>query len=279
MNQDLFGLLQGRHGQNYQDLFKGLGLDPNGNNEIGAMFKALSAGNYQGALSRQGFNNSLENRYQQIFGQLLNQQTVDPNVQSQRAAENIYANSARSQRQARAAGQGMAAGTVQGQINGMGLDASQQAAGADQYYHDPATIAGNLANMLGQINQGQSTNPYMQNLLQMFGPIEQRHQQNQQERDNGGFWGTLGKITGMAANVYGASKGQSSQSQGMAQPSQERFGGGSLGFPSNDFGGGGLFMARGKGSWGGGGGGFGGGGFGNGGFGGGGFGQGSRSNF
>ena len=229
MNQDLFGLLQGRHGQNYQDLFKGLGLDPNGNNEIGAMFKALSAGNYQGALSRQGFNNSLEGRYQQIFSQLLNQQTVDPNVQSQRAAENIYANSARSQRQARAAGQGMAAGAGQGQINGMGLDASQQAAGADQYYHDPATIAGNLANMLGQINQGQSTNPYMQNLLQMFGPIEQRHQQNQQERDNGSFWGQVGKVAGMAANAYGTSQGRMPQSQGMGQPSQERFGGGSFG--------------------------------------------------
>jgi len=222
-------LLGGRHSQGYMDFFKALGLDPNGNNEIGAMLKALSAGNYAGALNRQNFNNGLEGRYQQLFGQLLNQQTVDPNVQSQRAAENIYANSARSQRQARAAGQGMAAGTVQGQINGMGLDASQQASQADQYYHDPATIAGNLANMLAQINQGQSTNPFTQNIMGMFGPVEQRYQQNQQERDNGSFWGQVGKVAGMAANAYGMSQGRPPQSQGMAQPSQERFGGGSFG--------------------------------------------------
>jgi len=248
MNQDLFGLLQGRHGQTYQDLFRSLGLDPKGDNEIAPMLRALSAGNYQGALSRQGFNNSLEGRYQQIFSQLLNQQTVDPNVQSQRAAENIYANSARSQRQARAAGQGMAAGAVQGQINGMGLDASQQAAGADQYYHDPATIAGNLANMLGQINQGQSTNPYMQNLLQMFGPIEQHNMNSEQVRQSNSIWGKIGQVAGVAANAYSTYQGMKKPSQGMGQPSQEKFG---LGGNQVDDGSGGFGFNGGFGSGGG----------------------------
>lgn len=219
-------LLGGRHSQGYMDFFKALGLDPNGNNEIGAMLKALSASNYAGALNRQGFNNSLEGRYQQLFSQLLNQQTVDPNVQSQRAAENIYANSARSQKQARAAGQGMAAGTVQGQINGMGLDASQQASQADQYYHDPATIAGNLANMLAQINQGQSTNPFTTNIMQMFGPVEQRYQQNQQERSQGGLQGVLGSVLGSGG--FGG-LGKLFGGGGTQRATQQSFGGGSFG--------------------------------------------------
>lgn len=193
---NLEDLLGGRNSSAYQQFVRQLGLDPNGNNEIGQMFKSLSYGNYAGALGRQGFNNSLEGRYQQMFGNLLNQLTVDPNVQSQRASENIYANSARSQRQARAAGSGLADGAVQGQINGMGLQASQQASQADQYYHDPATIAANLSQALGQINNAQGTNPYMNNLMQLFGPVEQRYQQNRQEQSQGGLNGILGSVLG-----------------------------------------------------------------------------------
>ena len=63
----------------------------------------------------------------------------------------------------------------------------------------------------------------------MFGPIEQRHQQNQQERDNGSFWGQVGKVAGIATNAYNSSQGRMSQPQGMMQPSPESFGGGSFG--------------------------------------------------
>lgn len=224
-------LLGGRKSQGYQDFFRQLGLDPNGNNEVGAMLKALSAGNYQGALNRQNFNNGLEGRYQQMFNQVINQLTVDPNAQSQRASENIYANSARSQRQARAAGQGMAGGAVQGQINGMGLDAAQQASQADQYYHDPATIAANLSQALGQINNAQGTNPYLTNIMNMFAPIEQRYQQNQKEQSQGGINGVLGSVLGMAANYYtgggfGAAKSSGAFGGGNTGGS---FGGGSYG--------------------------------------------------
>lgn len=202
-NNDLSALLKGRKSNQLKDFFASLGLDVDGNNEVGRMLQNLSAGAYGNAVSRQGFNNGLEGQYQSAFQRLLNSFTEDPNALSKRASENIFANAARGQQQSLAAGQGLGQGLQQGNLNGIGLNASRQASQADQMYRDPQRQQQNLAGILGAINQSQSTNPSLNTIFQAFAPIEQRHQQNQQERDNGSFMGQFGGLVGGLASAYG----------------------------------------------------------------------------
>jgi hypothetical protein len=202
-NNDLSALLKGRKSNQLKDFFASLGLDVNGNNEVGRMLQNLSAGAYGNAVSRQGFNNGLEGQYQSAFQRLLNSFTEDPNALSKRASENIYANNARGMQQAGAAGQGLGQGLQQGNLNGMGLNASRQASQADQMYRDPQRQQQNLSSILQAITQGQSSNPALDTIFKSFAPIEQRHQQNQSEIGSGSAWNQIGGVVGGLASAYG----------------------------------------------------------------------------
>jgi len=202
-NNDLSALLKGRKSNQLKDFFASLGLDVDGNNEVGRMLQNLSAGAYGNAVSRQGFNNGLEGQYQSAFQRLLNSFTEDPNALSKRASENIYANNARGMQQAGAAGQGLGQGLQQGNLNGMGLNASRQASQADQMYRDPQRQQQNLSSILQAITQGQSSNPALDTIFKSFAPIEQRHQQNQSEIGSGSAWNQIAPIIAMGVDAYG----------------------------------------------------------------------------
>lgn len=200
-NQDLSVLTKSTFSKELQEFFKSLGLEADGDNETATMLHRLAAGSFGNAISRQGFNNSLEGDFQSNFRKLIQAFTEDPNALSKRASEDIFSKTARGQRQAGAAGQGLGSGGLQGVLNAMGLDASRQASAADQKYRDPERNRENLSGILQAITQSQSTNPGMNNILQAFGPVETRYNQHASEMSSQGIGGILGSALGMGVNA------------------------------------------------------------------------------
>lgn len=190
--------------QRNQTLFKNFGMDPNGNNEIGAWLRRLAQGSGYQAAQGIGFQNQLEPQRQGAISALVN--SANPS--------NMVA-------QAQASGQGLVnQGSQYGQQSAnnlahLGLGAGAQA-GAMQQSANQGQMGAN--NLLYQANSPQAQQMALQSLLaaisqapgaglnqllQMFGPIETRQQANYAQHQNGGLAGIGGILGSVLPGIGG----------------------------------------------------------------------------
>ena len=186
------------NGQNWWDmtpearndyLFRQRGFDPQGNNELGTMYQQYAAALYPQVASGINFMGELQPRRQQAIRGLLN----DLGPTGMNSGMTAYAsgadeNAAQAARQSALAahssglGDGFAAGQQAGAYN-------QAAAQKNAYraqVQSPEARVQRAAAILQAIEQG-SYNPALQMQMGFFGPIEQRHQQNNAEMGSGSF--------------------------------------------------------------------------------------------
>jgi hypothetical protein len=185
-----------------QALYGRWGGDPKGNNEIGRMFRDLSAGWYPISASRVGFANEVEPMRQAMLRQAfydaspMGQQSAIDDARAKLQSGAIDAGNTMA-RYLRANGGGI--GAEQGaMINSMN-QANNQAGQMQQQLMSPQ---GQMAmrQMLSQL-YGQAQDPGLEPLAGMFGAIEQRHQQNAAEQASGGFAGSMMPILGQMAGA------------------------------------------------------------------------------
>lgn len=182
-----------------KSLFKQYNLDPGGNNENGAMLRNISAYNYGPAASRTAFNAGLEGNYQQSIRQMLSRlQNRNYAMQGQRAANSTRAaygqGQALADQSARAQGLGM--GAQLGGQAGLSSQAARGAAAAEEAWMDPRRRDQDLMQALQLLSQSQGQNPYLDQIMAAFAPIEGRAQQNAAERQAGSWQGIVGNLVG-----------------------------------------------------------------------------------
>lgn len=183
----------------WKDNVKGMGLDPNGNNEIGQMFKRGGFGLAPDFFNRIGFMNEIGPQRIQAIRDML----------AKFAPGNLQANA--EQNRARLLRQGsQSALLARSKVAGMGGSADAQAGAALARENQASAAANDYQNNLyspeaqAAISKmlmeafGQSENLNLQNLMPMFGAVEQRYAQNQADQQQGGLGGFLGQLGGFA---------------------------------------------------------------------------------
>lgn len=194
------------------DLFKQYGLDRGGNNELGASFKAYAAYLHGPGASRMAYNANLEGDYQKTLKQIL--QRINNNAsyyttQGQRGANRLSALYGRAQGLAdqSARAQGLGAGAQLGTSQGLSQRAVRDASGVQEQWLNPNRQTQDMLQSAQLLEQAMQSNPYLNQMLQLFAPIEQRHIQNQSERGPG-FLGQLAQgVIGNLAGGFGSSLG------------------------------------------------------------------------
>lgn len=187
-----------------QALFGQFGMDPNGNNEVGAWARRIAQPLGYNAASRVAFMNQLEPQRQAVMSSYINS-LMPENIYSQAAAM-------RNRLQGGVAGQGQdlahmleLQGLGAGAQAGAYLHAQNQATdAANQYLMALASPEGrqqSYANLMNAYNQAQDLN--LENLYNTGNFIEQRYQQNQADRKGSGLGGILGTIGGLAGMAGG----------------------------------------------------------------------------
>lgn len=187
-----------------KSLFKRHNLDPGGNNENGAMLRNISAYNYGPAASRTAFNAGLEGNYQQSIREMLGRlQNRNYAMQGQRAANSARAAFAQNQAVAdqAARAQGLGAGAQLGGQAGLSSQAARGAAAAQEAWMDPRRRDQDLMQALQILSTAQGQNPYLDQIMAAFAPIEGRHQQNMAERQAGNGWA---QAMGVAGTMLGS---------------------------------------------------------------------------
>jgi hypothetical protein len=179
-----------------------LGQDPNGNNELGNLFRRMGFGLTPDALGRVGFQNEVGPQRLDAIRNFLSRfqpGNLQAMADQNRARLMRQGNQGADMARARVAGMG---GSQDAQI-GASLAARNKATdAANQYQNDLYSPMGQSA-IFGQQMQGfnaaQDLN--MDNLMALFNPIENRHRQNDAEQQRGGFGGMLGSIAGLAGGL------------------------------------------------------------------------------
>ena len=192
-------MLQGRKEQSYIDWVRGMGLDPNGNNEVGQMLRKLAFGMFPGIAGNTSFWGEMQPQRQEMLRNLISrfssgnlQATADQNRARLMRQGNQSADMAR----ARVRGMG---GSQDAQIGAALAQRNKASQSANDYQNNLFGPQGqmDIAQLLsGAFNQVGDTG--MDELLKMFGPIENRHQQNAAEKAQGGIGGALGGVLGSA---------------------------------------------------------------------------------
>jgi len=182
------------YGQGYWE-----GGDPRGNNELGAMYNRYAAGLYPSVGRRLDFQASLDPLYENAilgFANDMGPQGVQADIAQQQAG--IMENAAGAARQTglltRAAGLGD--GFQAGQTAGIVGQGAQQANAYAAQQNSPQMRLQRAQALLRVLQQGQSDNWALDTQQGLFGPIEQRHQQNQKEVGSGSVAGQLGGLLG-----------------------------------------------------------------------------------
>lgn len=184
---------------NRQNLFGNYSMDAKGNNEVGAWLRRLSQGAGENAAYGLGFQNSLEpQRESAITGLINNLNPANQVANAQGVGQSLIRQSANqgTQNAARLAQMGFGAGTQGGAVQ----DALNQGTRANNaaifQANSPQAQTQSLQDILMAIQQapGQGLNQ----LLQMFSPIETRQQANYAQHQNGGLGGAFGGLLGTA---------------------------------------------------------------------------------
>lgn len=191
----------------WKDYVKGTGFDPNGNNEIGQLFRRGAFGLAPDFLNRIGFMNEIGplrldaiRQFMARFAPGNLQNTADQN------RARLLRQGSQSAAMARARVKGFG-GSQDAQIGASLARMNQANDAANQYQNDLYSPEGQNAIFQGQMqgmNQAQDLN--MQNLMAMFQAAEQRYRQNQADQQQGGIgglMGQIGQIAGMAAPFMG----------------------------------------------------------------------------
>jgi hypothetical protein len=190
-------------------LFTDYGLDPRGNNELGTMMQQWGARLYPIVGQELEFLSQMAPlRQQAILGLIdsMGPDAVDADIAAFGAGADENAAKASKQASMANKAQGLGDGYQEGQNAGIaGKAASEKNAYRQQQLSPAAKIQ--RAAMLIQAMQG-AGNPQAFNMaMGLFGPIEQRHRQNQSEVGSGSAWnsigGMLGQATGMGWNPFG----------------------------------------------------------------------------
>jgi hypothetical protein len=179
--------------------FKKYGYSRSGDNENGAFLRDLSAYNFGPAASRNAFNAGMENDYQKTLETILNGlRNSNPAMQAQRAGNATRAQYGQAQGYAdqSARAQGLGAGAQLGNQQGLQSQAARAGAAAQAPYLDPQWKRNQLMQALGLMAQSQESNPYLDQIMQAFAPIEGRSQANAAARAQRGIGGIAGNILG-----------------------------------------------------------------------------------
>jgi hypothetical protein len=197
------------NGGNSDDIFTQYSFDPRGNNELGTMFQQYGAGLYGDAARRFGFASSLQPQWEQSVMGLLGQMTPEAvNTDIANYSAGAQENAAEAARNAAMFGSatGVGDGTVAGQQAGGFNKAAAQSNAYRAQQNSPEARLQRFSAIMQAINAG-SGNPFFQQQMGLFGPIEQRHQQNRSEIGSGSMAGTLGTLAGMYMGQPGAFSG------------------------------------------------------------------------
>jgi hypothetical protein len=179
------------------------GFDPSGNNEIGAMFRRGSFGLYPRFASEIGFGNELEADRQARIRKMLQQWSEQNLMGRSNAMRQGLLGRADTQgaRIAAIAGGTPGIGQAQGAALAARLGASRQ---ADQYQAHLGSAGGQMEiqDLIGQLTREGQSLPSLDQLLQMYGPIEGRSQANAAAHASSGLGGIaqiLGNLAGSGA--------------------------------------------------------------------------------
>lgn len=197
---------------NQSNLYTQYGFDRGGNNELGPAFRAFGAYQYGPAASRMAYNANLEGGYQKTLDGILKRLTNNAGhyaTQGQRGANRLSAMYGRAQGLAdqSARAQGLGTGTQLGASQGLSQNAARAASAAEEKWLDPRRKTEDMMQAAALMEQAMQSNPYLAQMMQLFAPIEQRHQQNQSERGNGFLGDLVSDLVGSAAKQYGANVG------------------------------------------------------------------------
>lgn len=188
------------------DVFKQYGLDPKGANELTPVLHEYGVSNTGGLRSRNAYNQGLESQYQGGIDRLLAVAGKKNYRAMGRAARNATQNAYVAQaNQASniAQSQGLSGAYQAAQGQGIGQNAARAGAAAQNYYTDPKREQEDLMQILQVISGAQSNNPYLNNVLAAYSPVESSIGRNQSLKQSGGlFGGQLGSIPGLVASIY-----------------------------------------------------------------------------
>lgn len=186
-------------------LFSQHGFDPHGNNELGTMYQQYAAALYPQVGADLNFMGELAGKRRDAIMGLIGD--LGPaGLKADAAAYGAGAdeNAAKASRQAALSGKasGLGDGFVAGQQAGAyGQAASDKNAYLAQQQSPGARIQ--RASALLQAMEGGFNSPALGLQQSLFGPIEQRHQQNQSEVGSGSFMNTVAQVAGMYTGMGG----------------------------------------------------------------------------
>lgn len=187
---------------NKQNLFGNFNMDATGNNEIGAWLRRLAQGSGEQASQGIAFQNSLEPQRQGAITGLVNNSNPANMIANAQSQGQGYVRQAGAQGQQNAArlgqmgfGAGAQGGAVQNALN-QGVQTKNQAL---FQANSPEAQNQALQSMLQAI--AQSPGAGLNQLLQMFGPIEQRNSANAAAHANNGLGGT-GQLLGAGLSMW-----------------------------------------------------------------------------
>jgi hypothetical protein len=189
-----------------ENTFKQYGLDPKGSNELTPVLHEYGVSNTGGLRDRNAYNIGLEKQYQSGLDRLMAVAGRKNYRAMGRAARNATMNNyvgAATQANSMAQSQGLSPAYQSAQNAGLGQNAARASASAENYYLDPRREQEDLAQLLQIISGAQSTNPYLNNILSAYSPVESSIGRNQSLKQSGGiFGGQLGSILGAALSIY-----------------------------------------------------------------------------
>jgi len=189
---------------NKQNLYGQFNQDPGGNNEIGSWLRRLSQGSGYQAAQGIGFQNQLEPNRQGAIAGLVNASNPSNMVAQAQAGGQGAINQGLQAGQQNAQGLahlGLGTGAQAGALTqgaNMGTHAANQML-FNAYTPQAQTSA--LQAILAAI--GQAPGAGLEQLLQMFGPIETRQQANYAQHQQGGLGGALGGLLGQGLGMLG----------------------------------------------------------------------------
>lgn len=199
--------------QRNQDLFGKFGMDAGGDNEIGAWLRRLAQSSGERAAMGSAYQTGLEqDRQGAISGIVANSNPYNAVSQAQAQGSNLYnlLNTLGNRQAANLQFQGYGQGA---QLGARTEAANKGMEGANQLLmnaYDPANQNQLLIQALQAIGQAGGTG--LQELLSMFGAIENRSQQNKADKQAGSGLGQIGSILGMLGgggfgNLFGQGGG------------------------------------------------------------------------
>jgi hypothetical protein len=199
-------------GTEFKDYVKNnLNQDPKGNNELGNTLRRGGFGLTPDFLQRVGFVNEIGPQRIQSLRDLISRFSPG-NVQGvadqNRALLQQQANRQAMMQSARLRGMGASTAATQGAALAARNQGVQAANAYQNQLYSPQGQNDILQLLMNAYGQAEDLN--LDDIMAIFGGIEQRHQQNQMERQQGGFGGlgqALGLITG-GADILGQLGGQ-----------------------------------------------------------------------